>query len=443
MKMKRWLSCLLALVMLLSLTACGGSDDEQTPAGEGGESTGEEIVINYPTFQVGTNTAAPVVAELVNRFNEEYAGQYRIEIEEVPGDANYAERIQVQISSGQLPPVVYGGGYALLDLALEADLVVDLTDVVNADPEWAAMYENDAWQAANCRDGKIYASSSEGQLIGYFYNKELFEQVGIEPATTWDEFFDNCDKLLAAGITPLAMDTADGAWVSMLLMGAMISTSGDEGAEFMNTKYPTDYNIAPVVDAIGHMQEWYQKYTTLDAVGGAYENAANNFFSGNVAMICNGPWMIGDFSDTTKTSEGFDEKVGAAVYPGNFVYDAPIEGMFVTKQDDPALEEAAIAMVKFFTSPESQTLALEMQGMVPAAASVEITDTAVENFPLLGEFLSMASECTLRTNNFTANMVPGLQDLFSAELPNLANGTYTPEEFCQILTDFATENAVA
>ena len=139
------------------------------------------------------------------------------------------------------------------------------------------------------------------------------------------------------------------------------------------------------------MQKWYQNYTTLDAVGGAYENAANNFFSGNVAMICNGPWMIGDFSDTSKTPDGFDQNVGVAAYPGNFVYDAPIEGMFVTKQDDPALEEAAIAMVKFFTSPESQQLALEMQGMVPAAASVEITDTATTNFPLLGEFLNIAS----------------------------------------------------
>ena len=165
-----------------------------------------------------------------------------------------------------------------------------------------------------------------------------------EPATTWEEFFDNCDKLLAAGITPLAMDTADGAWVSMLLMGAMVATSGDEGLEFMNTKYPTDYNIEPVVNAVAEMQKWYQNYTTLDAVGGAYENAANNFFSGNVAMICNGPWMIGDFSDTSKTPEGFDQNVGVATYPGGFVYDAPIEGMFVTKQDDPALEEAAIAM---------------------------------------------------------------------------------------------------
>ena len=57
--------------------------------------------------------------------------------------------------------------------------------------------------------------------------------------------------------------------------------------------------------------------------------------------------------------------------------------------------------------------------MVPAAASVEITDTATTNFPLLGEFLNIASECTVRSNTFTGNMVPGLQDLFSAELPNL------------------------
>ena len=441
MKMKRWLSCTLALAMLLGLMGCGGTSDEAPNDGSG--SSEDEIVINYPTFQIGTNTAAPVVEELVSRFNEEYAGQYRIEVEEIPGDANYADRIQVQISSGKLPPVVYGGGYSLLDLALEADLVVDLTDVVNEDPEWASMYENDAWQAANCRDGKIYASSNEGQLIGYFYNKELFDQAGIQPATTWNEFFDNCDKLLAAGITPLAMDTADGAWVSMLLMGAMVATSGDEGLEFMNTKYPTDYNIEPVVNAVAEMQKWYQNYTTLDAVGGAYENAANNFFSGNVAMICNGPWMIGDFSDTSKTTEGFSDKVGVATYPGGFVYDAPIEGMFVTKQSDPALEEAGIAMVKFFTSPESQQLALEMQGMVPAAASVEITDTATTNFPLLGEFLNIASECTVRSNTFTGNMVPGLQDLFSAELPNLANGTYTPEQFCQILTDFAAANAVS
>ncbi|WP_455582796.1 ABC transporter substrate-binding protein [Dysosmobacter sp.] len=438
MKMRRWLSCILALAMLLVLAGCGEKKSEAS----GAEGSGSEIVIKYPTFQVGTNTAAPVVAKLVEEFNAEYAGKYRIEIEEVPGDANYADKIKVMISSGELPPVVYGGGYKLLDLALEADLVVDLTDAVNADPEWKAMY-NETWEATNCRDGKIYASSSEGELIGYFYNKELFAQVGIEPAKTWDEFFSNCDKLLAAGITPLAMDTADGAWCSQLLMGAMIATSGDEGLAFMNSKYPTDYSTDTVLTAVTKLQELYQTYTTLDANGGAYENAANNFFSENVAMICNGPWMIGDFSDTSKTDEGFADKVGVATYPGGFVYDTPIEGMFVTKQSDPALEEAGIAMVKFFTSPKAQQTALEMQGMIPAGATVEITQTALDTFPLLADFLDQAAACELRAPTFTGGMVPGLEDVFSAELPNLASGADTPEQFCKVLSDFAAANAVS
>ena len=186
-----------------------------------GSAFADEIVINYPTFQVGANTAAPVVAELVNRFNEEYAGQYRIEIEEVPGDENYSDKITVQIASSEsLPPVVYGAGQKLLDLALQADVVKDITEDVKADPEWDGMY-TESWMDINARDGKIYASSSESEMIGYFYNKELFEQAGIDgPAATWDEFFEDLDKLKEAGITPLAMDTADGAWCTQLLSGA-------------------------------------------------------------------------------------------------------------------------------------------------------------------------------------------------------------------------------
>ena len=82
--------------------------------------------------------------------------------------------------------------------------------------------EPDTALATNSRDGgKIYASSMEGQVIGYFYNKDLFKQAGTtEPAKTWDEFFLQCDKLKAAGITPLSMDTADSAWVTQLWMGA-------------------------------------------------------------------------------------------------------------------------------------------------------------------------------------------------------------------------------
>lgn len=437
---KRWTAIVLAALMAAGcLTGCGGGA-ETTDDGASTESTGSEIVINYPTFQCGVNTAAPVVDQLIEEFNTEYAGKYRIQKEDVPGDANYVDKIKVQLGTGDLPPVVYGGGYNLLDLALAKDVVVDLTPYVEADPEWKALY-SDAAMTTNTRDGKIYASSSEGSMIGYFYNKDLFAQAGIDaPAATWDEFWAQCDQLKAAGITPLALDTADSAWVTSLWAGAMIATSGDEGYEFMKQMNPLDYTNQPTVDAFTNVQKMLKEYTTLDAIGGKYEHAANNFLSGQAAMIANGPWMIGDFSDETKTTADFAEKVGVAIFPGNFVYDAPIQGYFVTKQDDPALEEAAVEMVKFFTSAHAQQVALEVQGMVPASSSVEITETAKQNYPLLVEFLDLAEGATLRTDNLQATMYPNLLDVVSQDLPLLASGEMSPSDFCQTLSTEAAKN---
>ena len=439
MKKRLTALALAALMTAGCLSGCGGGG-ETTDEGASTESTGEEIVINYPTFQCGVNTASPVVDQLIEEFNAEYAGKYRIQKEDVPGDANYVDKIKVQLGTGDLPPVVYGGGYNLLDLALAKDVVVDLTPYVEADPEWKALY-SDVALTTNSRDGKIYASSSEGSLVGYFYNKELFEKAGIDaPATTWDEFWQQCDKLKAAGITPLALDTADSAWVTSLWAGAMIATSGDEGYEFMKQMNPIDYNNQPTIDAFTNVQKMLQEYTTLDAIGGKYEHAANNFLSGQAAMIANGPWMIGDFSDETKTTADFADKVGVAIFPGNFVYDAPIQGYFVTKQDDPALEEAAVEMVKFFTSAHAQQVALEVQGMVPASSSVEITETAKQNYPLLVEFLDLAEGATVRTDNLQATMYPNLLDVVSQDLPLLASGEMTATEFCQTLSTEAAKN---
>ena len=439
MKKRLTALALAALMTAGCLSGCGGGG-ETTDEGASTESTGEEIVINYPTFQCGVNTASPVVDQLIEEFNAEYAGKYRIQKEDVPGDANYVDKIKVQLGTGDLPPVVYGGGYNLLDLALAKDVVVDLTPYVEADPEWKALY-SDVALTTNSRDGKIYASSSEGSLVGYFYNKELFEKAGIaEPAKTWDEFWEQCDKLKAAGITPLALDTADSAWVPSLWAGAMIATSGDEGYEFMKQMNPIDYNNQPTIDAFTNVQKMLQEYTTLDAIGGKYEHAANNFLSGQAAMIANGPWMIGDFSDETKTTADFADKVGVAIFPGNFVYDAPIQGYFVTKQDDPALEEAAVEMVKFFTSAHAQQVALEVQGMVPASSTVEITETAKQNYPLLVEFLDLAEGATVRTDNLQATMYPNLLDVVSQDLPLLASGEMTPTEFCQTLSTEAAKN---
>ncbi len=73
---------------------------------------------------------------------------------------------------------------------------------------------------------------------GVFRNQELFEKAGITNfQETWDEFWTCCDKLQAAGITPLALHTEGTAWAPMLLATAEVADR-EEGAAFMKQLYP-------------------------------------------------------------------------------------------------------------------------------------------------------------------------------------------------------------
>ena len=64
------------------------------------------------------------------------------------------------------------------------------------------------------------STSSEKNAL--FYNVKLFTDNGIAPPTgnmTWPEFYATCDKLVAKGITPLAIGLGGGSWTWQLPEG--------------------------------------------------------------------------------------------------------------------------------------------------------------------------------------------------------------------------------
>jgi hypothetical protein len=63
-------------------------------------------------------------------------------------------------------------------------------------------------------------------MIGFWYNKALFEQAGITaPPATWDEYLAAVEKLRAAGIDPLAIAGKD-KWPSMHLWTYLVLRNG-------------------------------------------------------------------------------------------------------------------------------------------------------------------------------------------------------------------------
>ncbi len=59
-------------------------------------------------------------------------------------------------------------------------------------------------------DGKTYALPFSLGVVGFWYNKALFEQAGItDVPTSWDDMYDVIDTLKGAGIEPISVGAGD------------------------------------------------------------------------------------------------------------------------------------------------------------------------------------------------------------------------------------------
>lgn len=455
--LNRVLGLALTGMMAVSLTACGGSGGGESAAesnaGGGGNSESsaqeeaapaeEKIVLDVINYHVGTDYAAEYYAYLFEAFQETEEGRnVEFRFEEIPTTDAFNQKIKLLISSGDLPDIVFNGGNNITELAAKSGKVADLTPYFEADPEWKALFDETSLEF-NTVDGKIYGVPVSKEISYIYYNKELFEQAGIEaPETafaTWDEFFAACDKLKAAGITPVGMDTADSGWLTNLWMSALIGTAGEAGNTWMNSMYPTDFNTPEVEAAAETIQKMFEQYTTADAVGGKYDPMATHFFNGEVAMFPNGPWMIPDFSETEKAPEGFYDKVGIMLMPGNGMEMVPTPGDMVGASEEEKIK-AAVAFLKFETKPENQIKALEMTGLQPVSNDLEIPSELTESDPLMARVLEIQNEAQVTYGQNQAYWYQNTIDTFSTELPELAYGNITPQEFCEKLSESAKKN---
>ena len=412
------------LVGILLLVGCamvfaGGSKQSGTAAAGSGP-----IVLNYAHYDVGTQLSVPWWNAVYQRFNQKYAGKIQLTIEELPTDTMYAEKMKVLAASKQLPDVIDGKN-GIRDLAIQNGQAVELTPYLNRDPDFRDKAIGPAALSANTRsDGKIYSITAGSQVIGYYYNKDLFQKAGITPAKTWDEWFSNCDKLKAIGVAPIAMMTGENSWTTDLILSVMVASRGTTGQTFMNTLHPQTYQIPEMIGGLTDIQRCLQNYTTPDALGANYANAANNFFMEQAAIIANGPWMIADFSNTDKTSAGFDKKVAWSMFPGDGLVTSYAEGYVLCSSPDKA--DAGWTWLQALTDRDSQIDALRLMGQLPVAVDLQIPDDVRQSMPMVVQHADAVGKMKYHGNTFDVVAYSSVVDAFGRYYPQLASGALTP-----------------
>lgn len=154
--------------------------------------------------------------------------------------------------------------------------------------------------------GKQYAVPTDYFSWGLFYRKDLFEKVGIkgEPKT-WQEFLDDCKKLKAAGITPIAVGGRDSwtlaAWfdyIDLRLNGYAFHM------QLMDGKIPyTDPRVKKVYEAWKVLID--NKYFVDNSLSYTLDSAQPLLIQGQAAMMLMGTFISGGFADTVKSKIGY------------------------------------------------------------------------------------------------------------------------------------------
>ena len=290
----------------------------------------------------------------------------------------------------------------------------------------------------NTVNGKLIAAPAyQDSYSGVWYNKEVFANAGVDEfPTTWDGLLEACEKIKATGVAPIALMTNEDAWTTMLPFCAYIA--GQEGGlDFMYQRFPTNYNVPAVEAAAEYVQKLFN-YTTVDAIGATYAMAANNFISGKAAMLPNGPWVVMTFYDENTAPAGFADKVGYATWPGGIVLGTVTRyGSGINKDASPEEQECAIAFLKFMTSEsEIKQLCFSTGAIAP---HVPISEEEIAALPgLFVEAYKALGEYKVICPNFSYMWDTSIvSEALAKEMPFLADGTYTAEEFCTKLTETA------
>ncbi|WP_219834991.1 ABC transporter substrate-binding protein [Paenibacillus sp. R14(2021)] len=425
----------------LLLAGCSSQSSNGSASDTGSEASKVKLkVLNY---HVGEDYAASFFKKLFDEFPNSPQGKgVSFDMQEIPTTDAYAQKIKVLFATGDIPDVILTSGNNILDLAVKSGKIADLTPYFDADPAWKATFDPGALER-NSIDGKIYAVPNQKEIAMIYYNKALFKKAGIpEPATSfasWDEFFTACQKLKAAGITPLSLDTNDFAWLSSMFLGAMIGTSSDEGNKFMNELHPVHFDTPEVVDALKNLQTMLKSYTTQDAVGGKYDPMAAHFLMGDVAMIANGPWMVPDFSNKEKAADGLASQIGVMLFPKDGMVNVPGAGDMVSAASK-AKTDAAVNFLKYETSLDNQITSLKMTGIIPVSSKAVVPGDFNKENPLIGRMLELSVKAKYQFGENQANWYQNTLDTLSKQLPELAFDKITPEDFAKKLEEAAQKN---
>lgn len=217
-----------------------------------------------------------------------------LEVTKLPDD-NYYTSLKTKLASGECPDIIltqpmYAGQNSCYALA-EAGYLVSLNDL-------ECVQGREESLASVTYEGDIVTQVAGVSILGTYYNKDLFAEVGIEgEPQTWDEFLEDCQKLQDAGIQPIVMGDKDQYVLQFglyqLAANEIYSQNPDYDVQLRTGE--TSFTDEGTWDKVLEMYNTLYENGYIDAaksLGYGASQAITEFIDGNAAMTFDGSFNV-------------------------------------------------------------------------------------------------------------------------------------------------------
>lgn len=367
MKSKKFLLGVISLVLvsLLTLTACGSSNndgDKNTNNGSKDSSDGEQVTIDIFQFKVEIKDQFEELAKVYEDENP----NVKINVKTVGGGNDYGATLKTAFSSGDEPDIFNVGGPSSVEEYREY-----LADV------------SDTEAAKNAIEGTLNPVTVDDEVLGLpfnqegyglIYNKEILEQAGVNPEEI--KTFADLEKAVETldskkdelGIDAVFALPAKELWVlGDHISNIFIASDFDDDiyAAYESDSIPFDKG-----DELKQYVDLQNKYSAQPVLSLDYSQQVEQLFSlEKVAMIQQGNWIYNTVHDMDEdfAENGIDIiPVPVAGREGKMPVGVP-QFWAVNKNSDEKVVQASKDFLDWvYTSETGKTAVLEDFKFIPA-----------------------------------------------------------------------------
>ena len=413
MRSRLLLLALLALLVPLVTAGCGGDDDEEGEATGAAQTDGGEAVSG--SVSVMSTWSGPEQASfeaVIDGFTEQNPD---VDVTyDSAGDA-LPTVLSTAVEGGNPPDVALVPQPGLVQGYVERDALQPLDFAQETISE---NFAESVIQTGTFDDqlyGLVFKASNKSTV---WYNVQAFEDAGVEPPETWDDFLAAAETLKAAGIPAYSLGGAEGWTLTDLFENIYVRTAGiDMYNQLSRHEIPwTDQSVKDALTEMASIVGDTDNITggTNGALQSDFATSVSNVFAEDpeAAMVLEGDFVPGVVESPLEAESGYN------VFPFPSINDSPPS---VVASGDLAIlfndSPAAQAFIEYLATPEAAELwagrggfSSANQNLDPSAYPDAITEETATAIAEAEQFVFDLSD--LQPSAFGATEGQGLWKLF-------------------------------